>query len=249
MFLTKEIIAANFNRGILNHINAVEAFGSSIPMVNKNLENTEYHQAFVVNGNSIGYIFSAGGANGSNVDDRPERITKTFFSTIAAYLSKAKVTDSNKATALVLKDSTGVFKFAGIVQYHENDNPDEPGNWSFTMTFNEDDITALERKKEVNKILCGDTTFQHMFDTVGYDVARVRMEHSSYIMDACYITIETILQILDREAKAGEVVDIEFPGYFVASVSVEDDEKIFAITPEGHLKAIVKDDKALEIDI
>ena len=117
------------------------------------------------------------------------------------------------------------------------------------MTFNEDDITSLEKKKEVNKVLCGDSTFQHMFDTVGYDVARVRMEHSDYIADACYITIDTILQILDREAKAGEVVDIEFPGYFIASVSIEDDEKIFAITPEGHLKAIVKDDKALQIDI
>ena len=129
------------------------------------------------------------------------------------------------------------------------DNPDEPGNWSFSMTFDENDIASLEKKKVVNKVLCADTMFIQTFDNVAYDVASIRMESSKYIIDACYLVIETLLQILDREAKAGETVDIEFPAFFVASVAVEGDEKVYAITPEGHLKAIIKDDSALEVDM
>lgn len=233
--------------GILNHTFVIDG---CVPAVNKKLEETEYHQAFVVNGNSIGYTFNSGAGAGKDVDDRPERLIKTFFAAIAAALSRIKVTDVDKATALVLKDPAGVFKFAGIVEYHQNtDNPDEPGNWSFSMTFNEDDITALEKKKVVNKVLCADQMFIQTFDNVAYDIASIRMESSKYIIDACYIVVDTLLQILDREAKANEVVDIEFPGFFVASVAVENDEKIFAITPEGHMKAIIKDDSALETDM
>lgn len=242
----KEIAATIAASGILDHTFMV-GYNNG---VDKKLEETEFHQAFVVNGNSIGYTFNMASAGRADVDDRPERIIKTFFVSIAAALSKIKVTDPDRATALVLKDTSGVFKFAGIVEYHLNkDNPDEPGNWSFSMTFDENDITSLEKKKTVNKVLCADDMFIHVFDNVAYDVASIRMESIKYIIDACYLVVETLLQILDREAKANEIVDIEFPGYFVASVSVEKDEKIYAITPEGHLKAIIKDDSALETDI
>ena len=247
MCMKEEIAAIMAASGILDHVFVID---SNVAGVNKKLEETEFHQAFVVNGNSIGYTFNAASAGRADVDDRPERIIKTFFTSIAAALSRIKVTDPDKATALVLKDTSGVFKFGGIVEYHLNaDNPDEPGNWSFSMTFDESDITSLEKKKVVNKVLCADAMFIQTFDNVAYDVASIRMESSKYIIDACYLVIETLLQILDREAKAGETVDIEFPAFFVASVAVEGDEKVYAITPEGHLKAIIKDDSALEVDM
>ena len=49
-----------------------------------------------------------------------------------------------------------------------------------------------------------------------------------------------------EEAIANETVDIELKGYAVFSVSVENDEKVFAVTPDGAMKALIKDDSALE---
>lgn len=206
---------------------------------NKSCEETEFHQAFVVNANNIGYMFGD--------DDRPERILKSFFAATAAYLSRMKVSKVDEATAMVLTDVSGNFKFGAIVEYHENDeNPDEPGNWSFVMTFNEEDITALEAKKTVKKLLYSGETFKSVFDKVAYDIGAIEFQHEAYMYDACLLVIDTLIQILDREADPNDVVDIECPGYFTASVSVEFGEKVFAITPDGHLKAIIKDDIALE---
>ena len=66
------------------------------------------------------------------------------------------------------------------------------------------------------------------------------------MFDACILVVDTLVQVLDREAKDGEVVDVELPGYFTASVSVEGGEKVFALTPDGHQKEIIKDDSVLE---
>lgn len=205
----------------------------------KTYEETEMHQAFVVNANSIGYTFGD--------DDRPERIVKAFFASSAAYLSKVKVSKADEAVALVLTDVTGNFKFAGIVEYHENkDNPDEPGNWSYVMTFDSKTLETLEKSKNVKKLLYSSDAFKGVFDKVAYDVACIQFQHQTYMFDACLLVIDTLLQVLDREAKEGEIVDIELPGYFAASVSVEDGEKVFAITPDGHMKQVIKDDTALD---
>ena len=204
----------------------------------KTYEETEMHQAFVVNANSLGYTFGD--------DDRPERLIKAFFAASAAYLSKVKVSKADEAVALVLSDVSGNFKFAGIVEYHENkDNPDEPGNWSYVMTFDPKTLDTIEKNKGLKKLLYGET-FNGVFDKVAYDIAGIQFQHSSYMFDACSLVIDTLLQVLDREAKEGEVVDIELPGYFTASVSIEDGEKVFAITPDGHMKQIIKDDTALD---
>ena len=206
---------------------------------NKTYEETEMHQAFVVNANSAGYTFGD--------DDRPERIVKAFFAASAAYLSKVKVSKADEAVALVLTDISGNFKFAGIVEYHENtDNPDEPGNWSYIMTFDPKTLDNIEKNKGLKKLLYSSDAFKAVFDKVAYDVAAIQFQHQTYMFDACMLVVDTLLQVLDREAKEDEVVDIELPGYFTASVSIEDGEKIFAITPDGHMKQIIKDDTALD---
>ena len=205
----------------------------------KTYEETEMHQAFVVNANSVGYTFGD--------DDRPERIVKAFFAASAAYLSKVKVSKADEAVALVLTDISGNFKFAGIVEYHENkDNPDEPGNWSYVMTFDSKTLDTLEKNKGLKKLLYSSDAFKAVFDKVAYDVAGIQFQHQTYMFDACLLVVDTLLQVLDREAKEDEIVDIELPGYFTASVSVEDGEKVFAITPDGHMKQIIKDDTALD---
>ncbi len=205
----------------------------------KTMDETEMHQAFVVNANSMGYTFGD--------DDRPERITKAFFASVSYFLSKQKVKKQDEATALILTDVAGNFKFAAIVQYHENEeNPDEPGNWSYVMSFDPKSVENVEKTKSVKKLLFSSTEFTSIFDKVGYDVAAIQFNHSNYIFDACLLVVDTLLQVLDREAKEDEVVEIELPGYFTAAVAVEDGEKVYSLTPDGHMKEIIKDDTALD---
>lgn len=205
------------------------------------LKDSEYYNTFVINANSLGYKF------GKEADPRPEGLVKSFFAMSATMLSNAKKAKTDEATALILSDVMGNFKYAGIVEYHENtENPEEPGNWSYVTTFNEQDIINLEKKKTVNKILYSGSLFTEIFNTVSYDIGSIEWEKESYMVDGCMLVIDSLLQILDSEAKPGEVVDIEMPGYFKASVAIEDDEKIFSITPDGNMKNIIKSDVMIE---
>jgi predicted proteasome-type protease len=113
------------------------------------------------------------------------------------------------------------------------------------MTFNEEDLNSLSSKKKVVKHLYGDDAFKLIFDKVAYDVGGVSFNHERYMYDACVICVDTLIGVLDRESNDTEQVDIELEGYFVASVSVENGEKVFAITPDGAMKKIIKSDVAL----
>jgi hypothetical protein len=203
----------------------------------KSFEESECGEAFIVNGSSKGYLLDE--------PSQPERIYKSFIAATSTYLSKVKVTKEDEAAALVLTDTSGEFKFAAIVEYHENETENEPGNWSYIMTFNEEDLNSLSSKKKVVKHLYGDDAFKLIFDKVAYDVGGVSFNHERYMYDACVICVDTLIGVLDRESNDTEQVDIELEGYFVASVSVENGEKVFAITPDGAMKKIIKSDVAL----
>lgn len=206
----------------------------------KTFEETQMYQQYIVNCDSNGYAFGG--------DDIPERMLKSFIAATSVYLGQVKVSDPNVATALVLTDEAGNFLFAGIVEYHENEeNKDEPGNWSYVLTLNEDDLTELESSKEVKKYLYGDDAFKVILDKVGYDIGGIEFQKDTFMYACCKILIETIIQVLDSEAVANETVDIELKGYATFSVSVENDEKVFAVTPDGAMKKLIKDDAALEV--
>ena len=214
--------------------------GNLINGAGKTFEETELSQAYTVNINNQGYAFGG--------DDIPERMFKSFIAATSVYLGKVKVSDPNVATALVLTDVSGNFKFAGIVEYHENEeNKDEPGNWSYVLTLNEEDLTDLENTKEVKKYLYGDSAFITILDKVAYDVGGIEFQKDSYMYSCIEILIDTLVQVLDAEAVANDTVDIELKGYATFSVSVENDEKVFAVSPVGAMKALIKDDSALEV--
>ena len=206
---------------------------------NKNLEETEFHQAMIVNADSMGYIFDIN-------DDRPERIVKTMFTALATFLSVRKTSKADEAVMIEIQDVDGLFKLGAIVEYNINEeNPDEPGNFSYTMTFNKEDIVDLEKRKTVRKYFSSDETFKSIMDKAAYDIGGFAFDREIFIYDACRVTVDTLLQILDHEAVEGQVVDIVEPGYFTASVAVNNGEKEFSITPDGHMKAIVKSDVML----
>ena len=209
------------------------------PEANKSIEETNFHQALIINADSLGgYIFDRD-------DERPERLSKVFFAGVSSYLSRRKVTKEDECVALLISDINGQFKFGAVVEYTPNENPDEPGNWNYWFTFNQEDINDLEKRKTIKKYITDDA-FKSVMDKVAYEVGGFGFEHSSYIYDSCLIVIDTILQVLDHEAIEGQVVDLEMPGYFLASVQTENDEKTFAIVPDGHMKALIKSDVELD---
>ena len=206
----------------------------------KTFEETQMYQQYIVNCDTNGYAFGG--------DDIPERMLKSFIAATSVYLGKVKVSDPNVAAALVLTDESGNFEFAGIVEYHENEeNKDEPGNWSYVLTLNEEDLTDLENTKEVKKYLYGDDAFKVILDKVAYDIGGIEFQKDSFMYACCKILVETIVQVLDAEAVANDTVDIELKGYVTFSVSVEGDEKAYAVTPDGAMKKLIKDDAALEV--
>ena len=206
----------------------------------KTFEETQMYQQYIVNCDTNGYAFGG--------DDIPERMLKSFIAATSVYLGKVKVSDPNVASALVLTDESGNFEFAGIVEYHENEeNKDEPGNWSYVLTLNEEDLTDLENTKEVKKYLYGDDAFKVILDKVAYDIGGIEFQKDSFMYACCKILVETIVQVLDAEAVANDTVDIELKGSVTFSVSVEGDEKVYAVTPDGAMKKLIKDDAALEV--
>ena len=235
----------NFNKtmwgiGADTIVRAVGAGLMDIPLVNKKITDTQYNQGLVVDAGALGYSME------DKSSDIGIRLCKTFFAAISRMLSQYKKTDVNLATVFEVNDTFSNFLFAAIVEYHENEDPTEPGNWSYVMTFNEDDVKAIERKKTTNKILSNSKEFQPIFLEVASEVGGTQIQSSSYINDICVLVIKALKMVLDREAVADEVVDIEFDGYFVASVAVEDDEKVMSITPDGTLKAVIKNDSWIE---
>ena len=66
--MIKALANTNFNEVLLRAMNVRGWFPA--PAANKAVEDTEYHQAFTVNGNSLGYTFGD--------DDRPESTNLEF---------------------------------------------------------------------------------------------------------------------------------------------------------------------------
>jgi hypothetical protein len=145
---------------------------------------------------------------------------------------------------------SGAFQFGSVVEYHYNkDNPDEPGNWTYIQTFDQDDIEEIEKERTVKKYLYSAEDFKVIFDKVSYDVSGIQFQHSDYMYTCCLLIINTLKQIMDREAKDKEVVEIELKGYFKLAIGIENGIKVFSITPADHMKEIIKNDIALESDI
>ena len=238
--IIKNLNSTNFNNVLCNNLYLHGFLSDEAIYANKSIEETEMHQALIINASSMGYDFDL-------ADDRPERLVKSFFVAMSQYLSKYKVSKPDEVTILVVEDSNNTFRFAGIVGYELNEvNPDEPGNWTYTMTFYEDDIHELEKTKKINRHTSSSEVFKTIFDDIAYDIGEFSFVRESYMYDACLVIIDTLIQVFDHEAREDETVQIDMDGYFSATIAVENGEKVFGIVPDGHMKALIKSDINLD---
>lgn len=168
-----------------------------------------------------------------------EKIYQVLISGASDFLRMVKSKET--PTALAIEDLKGNLLLAAIVKYHPNDeNPDMPGNWSYEWTFSKEDLNGVKVFKLTDP------------QTLNFFSARALKEHSFTFNSSVFeITLLTECAIvlnnwLDVNAKDGEEVTLEMPGYFIASVVVEKGEKVKSFVPDGAMKRLIKDDAGLE---
>lgn len=176
-------------------------------------------------------------------DFGPSHMGKVFdvmFTGTANMLSEVKTKE--KPVAFILKGINGVMVAAGIVQYFENEDESNPGNWSLRWTFDEADVPA-----DALKIYASDSQIQSYY--VGYALNKYGMEFASPSALETLFTeaIAYLKKWLDENASETEELTIEEDGIFVARVGVEDGEKVFSIEMDGLIKQLIKDDASIEV--
>ena len=204
-----------------------------------------YHQSFCTGADALGYVFGP--------DDRPILLCKTFFASIAAYLANKRKAVENNAWSIVLRGVANEFKFAAWVILHPNKNADEPGNWSFEMTFNQSDYDEMVAKigeESVHEFLVSNDDFKACFDKAAHDIGGIALYNEKYIYDACLLIVDAIEEAAHNLADMSDKfpASIDLPRFFDLSVDVDGDEVYIGITPSEELKTVIKNDKATESD-
>lgn len=171
-----------------------------------------------------------------------ENIPYVYDTTIAAisdYLGIMKSKTTKQAVSIT--DDKGNFYLAAIVEYHKNESEEDmPGNWSYVFTTNKEDL------KDCNVTEYTAPEFQRVWAKVGYNLYGMEIGNPLHITTIIMLTAKCLIDWMDVNAKEGQEVSVEREGYFVATVAVEDGEKVMSIVPDGAMKVMVKGDAGIE---
>lgn len=169
-----------------------------------------------------------------------EEAVSTYRAVITAtadYLRMIK--KKNAKTSLVFADSAANFIMAAVVEYNKNSEEGQD-NWNFYFTFDEEDIKDAANKHDTNEAQFHAVVTNRLFEH------GLRVNESVYISPLISMTASSLSTFLEQNATPGEEVTLEEEGYFVASVTVEDDKPVKALLPDGAMKTLIKDDAATE---
>lgn len=173
----------------------------------------------------------------------PEHVVEwcydSLFMTMAHYCEIRK--SKEEKVALVIRDLKDNFKIGFIVEYipGENEETDDKGNWAVTLTFDEEDT------KDAKKYYGTDQTFTYLLSATVREMHGFKYTQGDTVPKLIEIMADLLINWLDEQARPGEEVVIEIPGYFMASVITEGDKKIKGIVPGENLKNVIKNDSVL----
>ena len=175
-------------------------------------------------------------------DLAPEHTGKMLdvvFTGTANLLNQAK--SKEKATVFTFRKINGDLIAAAMVRFFENEDTNNPGNWSLVWTF--DDADILEGALVID---LSDSQTHSYFRAVAGEKYGMRFEDTAAMTDCLTYALIHVKKWLDENAKEGAEVSLEFDGFFQARVAIENGEKVFAIEPDGEIKNLIKDDAAIE---
>ena len=176
------------------------------------------------------------------LDLAPEYTDKIFdvlFTGTANLLNQTKTMDHPVAYVFSTVDSK--FVAAAIVQYFENSDSENPGNWSLVWTFSEEDIPENTLKIDIN-----DAQSHTYLKSAAIEKYNMKYNDVDSLVTLNVDALYQLKKWLDENAKEDAEVAVELAGVFQARVAVENNEKVFAIEPAGEIKNLIKDDAAIE---
>lgn len=144
-----------------------------------------------------------------------------------------------KPKALSFKKLNGDFIAGAKIEYFKNpDDPDNAasGNWSYTWTFNEDDLSDADVVD-----IDSSTQVLNPFNAAASKLYRMRFNDNAGEVFAFNLLLETISSWLDENAKEGETVEL-ITESFTAKAVVKDGIVQKSIEPGADFKVMVKGD-------
>ena len=175
-------------------------------------------------------------------DLAPEHTGKMLdvvFTGTANLLNQAK--SKEKPTVFTFRKINGDLIAAAMVRFFENEDTNNPGNWSLVWTFDDADIPEGALVIDLS-----DSQTHSDFRAVAGEKYGMRFEDTAAMTDCLTYALIHVKKWLDENAKEGTEVSLEFDGFFQARVAIENGEKVFAIEPDGEIKNLIKDDAAIE---
>lgn len=168
------------------------------------------------------------------------KVADILFTGVSSVLKLAK---SKEKTAVFKFEDIGNFIAAAIVSYHKNEDPEQPGNWSYVWTFDEKDIPT----ENVRIVNFKDNEVFNTFN--GYATSKWNMafkKEDRVIVTFNYL-LKTIKNFLISNVVMEEEIGIELEGVFQARAMLEDGgEAVCSIEVVGETKAIIKSDEDIE---
>lgn len=177
-----------------------------------------------------------------------EWFIKAVLTGITEFLNITKSQTAPKIVAV--SDLKGNQIIAAYIEYISGDDSEAAtGNWNYIWAFDQEDLPKKEDGTlNGDRYMITDNQVIEVISRAGYDLARIVFTSPTFLSQmACY-AFEIIADTLDQNAPAveGESWAVELPGYFLASVSIEDGKKKMAFEAIGELKTKIKDDTATE---
>lgn len=168
-----------------------------------------------------------------------EKCYNSLFMAMAHYCAMNKSKDTK--IALIIRDLKNNFKMAFVVQFIPGDNEevDNKGNWAITLSLDEKEV------EDAKKYYTTDSGFVYLLSKTTRDMYGFRYAQGEVVPKIIELLIDFLLKWMDEEAKPGEDVEIDLPGFLIAQASVDGDKIIKGITPGENLKNAVKNDNAL----
>ena len=169
-----------------------------------------------------------------------DKILDTLFTGVSNLLNHSKSLDHPVAFTIRKVDKS--FIAGALVQYFDNEDKSNPGNWSLVWTFDEADIPEAALKIDFSDL----QTHSYFIAAAGEKYG-MQFKTDAMLVDCISYALIQLKKWLDENAKEGTEVMIEQDAIFQARVAVENGEKVFAIEPASEIKVLIKIDAMIEI--
>lgn len=171
-----------------------------------------------------------------------EPIYTALFTSIARFLGYMKTKDGSGKISLSIDDYKGNLLVAALVTYIPNEDENMPGNWSFSFTFDPEDI-----KDVTNQFRSNDEAFHRIMAETTLELLHYRYINTMFQEDITKLCISMLKSCLDTNATTEDKYEIELPDIFIASVEVVDDHKVMSIEPSSKISRLIKGDESIEV--